>query len=214
MLFPDEQTIALAVAIRDFEERGGDSDLNIQINQGLTDEWMVGWTGSLFQIEGNSDGNTAAEVLWMGRRLEEDSRRPGYGGKFEIVLGSGGDDLPALEWTGIGSIPMGDTTLHGNATVSYQEQKGANLQDTRLLLTLGLSSSIGGWGESASLIGQMSYDRTLNTTFDNPWRVDFGLRVQPEEDWLWFVGAGTDLSQNNLDHERVRIVAGFEFDVS
>jgi|GEM_PF-5609603 len=208
----DTQTFSVVFGIPDLLDEYHREFMDIEVHQGITDRWQVSFTGSLDNVRGNSDGNTAVESIFVIR-----PKRPGrasYGAKLQFDLGSTNDNLRAT-LMGIASRDVGGLTLHFNGYKRLQEQQGQAVRQEISGASFGISSPVHFLShEPATAIIALGWEESLLRARKSSLQVDAGLRVPTDDGWLWYVGVGTDL-EKQIDQERpVRIVGGVSWDIS
>lgn len=187
-------------------------DLGIEVTQGVSERWQVGYTGRLENVKGNSDGNVAVEAIWMIQR--DTLGRPGEAIKMQVDMGQGNEE-PTLNFTGILQGRYGEMGIYANGSLRYQRQADGFFHDTQWRGVAGGSLDLSSiLGTPSTGAGTLSWERTSVPGTPHPIRLDLGIRVQPSKNWLVFASLGTDLSSDNFRHQRLRALAGITWDVT
>lgn len=216
LLPSDTQTFSIVFGVPDLLDEYHREYMDIEVHQGITDRWQVSFTGSLDNVRGNSDGNTAVEGIFLLR-----PNRPGrasYGAKLQFDLGSTNDNLRAT-LMGIASRDVGGLTLHFNGYLRLQEQEGTAVRQEVSGATFGVSSPVrflaGTSAETpATAIIALGWEESLLRARKDALQLDAGLRVPTGDGWLWYIGVGTDL-EKQIDQERpVRVIGGVSWDIT
>ncbi|MCG3151782.1 MAG: hypothetical protein GEEBNDBF_01064 [bacterium] len=212
ILAPDTQTISVVFGVPDLLDEYHREYMDIEIHQGLTDRWQVSFTGSLDNVRGNSDGNTAVEAIYLLRPPAPN--RAAYGTKLQLDLGSTNDNVRTTI-TGMISRDVGGLTLHFNGFKRFQEQQGTAVRQELSGLNFGVSSPVRYlFSQPTTGILSLGWEESLARNRRDALLVDAGLRVRGDEGWWWFASVGMNLEQQLGEERPVRVIAGVTWDIS
>lgn len=207
------QTLSLAVGAFNLTGEDAEEYLNIEIHQGVAPRWQVGWTGRLDNIKGDSDGSTAAEVVYVLQR--ERPRQAGLIGKLQLELGATNDNARVTLMGGT-SYPVSNCwRMHFNGYVRLQEQEGTAARQQINGALLGFSTDLKGlFGQPAAGMVAFNWEEHFFRSRKDHLRLDAGLRIKGDGPWLWYGGIGTDLQREPGVERPLRMITGVTWDIS